>query len=33
MYWPSNFKETILLPFSEYDGPNTGIHGDAGLAN
>ena len=32
MYWPSNANETILFPLSEYDGPDTGVHGgDAGV--
>ena len=34
MYWPSNVKETILFPFREYDGPDTGVlGGDIGVAN
>ena len=31
MYLSSNAKETILLPLSECDGPDTS--GNAGLAN
>ena len=34
MYWPSNVKETVLFPFSEYDGPDTGVYGgDTEVAN
>ena len=33
MYCPSNFNEIILFPLSEYDGPDTSVHGgDAGVA-
>ena len=35
MYWPSNVKETILFPFNEYDGTDTGVRGgdDAGVVD
>ena len=34
MYWPSSGKKTILFSFSEYNCPDTGLHGgDASVAN